>query len=369
MAKTALVWVASSALWLALGCGDKSEAKATPESLGPPLSVLELPVSLRTGDPAPSDARKLEITINDMRVDDQLVLKLEGGRVPAAEQKDGVVPKLVAALQNPARARLALHVHASLPYDTAALALSSASSAGVHQLTFRVRKSGVSTDTGWLSLDGFQMTPRTDDEVVVQGVPARKWDDFAKAWQAMHDSCRSSKTGNCPIVENSVAQGGNLKIVLFASGSGVNLHFYRVGLTQAELAAEEQKRKAELAGHAGHKKGLVHERAAKTDLEAEMLEGPPASEALFQFRGREATDPPSVLTEVMQPLCGPRACGAVVSADGNTSMVRVISLIGAAFADGTAPAKLAFEMPWTPKPKAAAPPVAPVAPSGPASAR
>jgi hypothetical protein len=285
--------------------------------------------------------------------------------VPAAEQKDGVVPKLVAALQSPARARLALHVHASLPYDTGALALSSASSAGARQLTFRVRKSGTSTETGWLSLSGFQMTPRTDDEVVVQGVEPRKWDEFAKAWQAMHDSCRSSKTGNCPIVENNVAQGGNLKIVLFASGSGVNLHFFRVGLTQAELAAEEQKRTAALAGP---KKGSVKGHGKKadvktTDLEQELLEGPPASEALFQFRGREATDPPSVLTEVMQPLCGPKACGAVVSADGNTLMVRVISLIGAAFADGSAPATLAFEMPWTPKPKAAPRPAAPPAPA------
>ena len=51
------------------------------------------------------------------------------------------------------------------------------------------------------------------------------------------------------------------------------------------------------------------------------------------------------------PLCGTRACGAVVSAESPTMMVRVVSLIGAAFADGSAAPSLAFEMPWTEKPK------------------
>ena len=44
-------------------------------------------------------------------------------------------------------------------------------------------------------------------------------------------------------------------------------------------------------------------------------------------------------------------------------MVRVVSLIGAVYADGAAPPVLAFELPWTKKPVAApAPAAAPAAP-------
>jgi biopolymer transport protein ExbD len=351
MPKNAVVLAAWLVLTCALGCSGKSEPAPAQEVLGPPLGVLELPVSLRTSDPAPSDARKVEVTMSDIRVDDKLVQKLEGGRVPAADQADGVIPKLKAALQNPARSRIALHAHASLSYETAALVLSSASSAGMQKLSLRVRKSGGSTETGWLAVERFQMTPRTYDEVPLSGVEAHPWDEFAKAWPAMYDACRTSQTASCPYVENNIAQGGNVKVVLFASGSGVNLNFFRVGLSQADLAAEEQKRKAQSASHKeGHKKGS----APKSDLEKELTEGPPASEASFQFRAKEATDPPSTLTAVMQPLCGTKACGAVVSGDSNTLTVRVMSLIGAAFPEGSPVPPLAFEMPWTPKPKAPA---------------
>ncbi len=193
------------------GCSDKSAEQAQ-APLPPALGVLELPVSLRSGDGAPNDARNVDVNMSEVRVDDKIVLKLDNGKVPAAEQKDGVLPKLKAALQSPPKGRIALAAHASLPYETAALVLSSASAAGMHQLSFKVRKPGGSTDTGWLSVTAFQMAPRTYDEVAMPSVDPHKWDDFAKAWQAMHDACRSSQTGSCPYVENNVATGGDLKI-------------------------------------------------------------------------------------------------------------------------------------------------------------
>jgi hypothetical protein len=61
----------------------------------------------------------------------------------------------------------------------------------------------------------------------------------------------------------------------------------------------------------------------------------------------------------MKPLCGSKACGAVLSAESTTLVVRVVSLIGAAFPDGAAPPIVAFELPWTEKPKA--PPAVPAA--------
>jgi biopolymer transport protein ExbD len=342
-----------SPLLAVAGCNHEAEAAKAAEAAGPPLGVLELPVSMRTGDKPPDNARKVEVTASELRVDDQVVLKLEGSRVPAAEQKDGVIPKLSAALANPARGRIALHALAALPYETAALVLNTASAAGMHQLSLRVRKPSGSTETGWLSVDAFQMTPRTYDEVPLQGVEAHTWDEFAAAWQAMHDACRASQTATCPYVESNVAKGGKLKLVLFAAGSGVNVNVFRVGVSPEELAAEQQRRKAELAGK---KEDAIQGRAKVTDVEKELAEGEPATEALFQFRAQEALDPPSAVSAVMQPLCGTKPCGAVVSAENNTMMVRVVSLIGAAYSEAASVPPLAFEMSWTPKPKAPPPP-------------
>lgn len=334
-----------------LGCDGEGEQEQAQAPSGPALGVLELPVSLRTGDAALADARKVEVSLTELRVDDQVVLALANGKVPEAERSGGVLPKLEAALQSPARAGIALHAHASLPYETAALVLDTAASAGIRKLALQVRKPGGSTETGWLLVSAFQTTPRTDDDVAFQAVDPRTWDEFTAAWQAVHDACRGSMSGSCAYVPGSVAKGGKLKMVLHASGQGVNVNFFRTGVTPEELAAEEQQRKAELAAK---KEDLVQGRGvAKTDLEAELLEGDPADQALFQFRAKDALEPDSAVTKVMQPLCGSKACGAVVSADSNTMMVRVVSLIGAAFADGAAPPTLAFELPWTEKPKPA----------------
>ncbi len=201
-------------------------------------------------------------------------------------------------------------------------------------------------------MNAFQTTPRTDDEVKFASVDPRKWDDFTALWEGMHNACRTAQSGSCAYVPTEPARGGSLKIVLHASGQGVNLDFFRVGLSPEELAAEE---KARDAARAQAKEDVVQGRAAQKDLVAELTEGAPASEALFQFRATEAVQAPSALTQVMQPLCGPRACGAVVSADSNTLSVRVVSLIGAAFAEGSVAPALAFELPWTEKPKHAAP--------------
>jgi hypothetical protein len=343
---------------LALGCGDKAAEEQAKAPLAPALGPLELPVSLRNGDAAPTDARKVEANINELRVDDQVVLPLANGLVAAAERDaSGVLPKLKAALSTPSRTKLALGVHASLPYETAALILNTAAAAGMRQLVLQVRKPGASTATGWLAVDAFQTTPRTDDDVAFPSVEGHKWDEFTAAWQAVYDACRGSQTGSCAYVPGSFSKGGNVKIVLFAAGQGVNVNFFRTGLTQEQLDAEAKARDAELAKK---KEDVVQGRGGtkKTDLEAELADGAPPNEASFQFRAKDALDAPSAVTDVMQPLCGKKACGVVVSGESNTLMVRVVSLIGAAF-DGGAPPVLAFELPWTEKPKPVAAAAAP----------
>lgn len=337
-----------------IACGGEKPPEA-PKIDVPPLGVLELPVSLRSGDPAPTDARKVEVSQTGIRVDDQPLIVLESARVPAAERQGDEITKLKAALQSPAKPGVALSLHASLPYDTAALVIHTLKAANVSQLSLQVRKPGASTTAGWLSVKSYQTTPRTDEEVVMPGVEAHSWDAFTAAWQAIHDACRGAQTGSCAYVQNNVAKGGKTQIVLHASGKGVNVDFFRVGISPEQLAAEAEARKAE---QAKAKEDVVQGRVKQTDVAEELVEGDPATEALFQFRDREAMASPSPISEVMKPLCGSKACGVVVRGEGNTLAVRFVSLIGAAFPDGSAPPILAFELPWTEKPKPVSPPVA-----------
>lgn len=347
-----LVTLLSSCLLALCACGGEDKEAATDEApKGPVLGVLELPVSLRSGDPAPA-GRKVEVGLTELRVDDKTVLTLDSGKIAQADRQGDEVPKLKIALQNPAQSAIVLSAHSGLPYETIAFILSSAHAAGIRDLALAVRKPGGSTEQGFLVTKNFRMTPRTDEDVLIGSVEPHKWDEMTAAWQAMHDACRGSQTGSCAYVPNEPAKGGNLKIVLHAAGQGVNLDFFRVGLTPEELATEEKARTAALAAK---KEDVIQGRAKATDVAEEMEEGPPADEALFQFRAQEALESPSALTETMRPLCGNRACGAVVSAESATLLVRVASLIGAAFPDGGAAPVLAFELPWTQKPKAAAP--------------
>jgi len=326
---------------LLLGCGQE-EPPPTPPSQ-PALGPLELPVSLRAADAAPVDYYACEITPGDLRFDGATLLTLAGGRVEPADRDAAGLPALQKRLRASPRPRLAITAHAMGRYETLALVLQSASGAGIRQISLRVRKSGAGAELGWLSPGAFQVTAATPGEMVLANVAPRAWDDFTAAWEAMQAACSSgSQTGGCGSVHSNVAAGGKLKLILRAKGQGLNLEFQRVGLGAQERAAEEKQRKARLAAH---KEDVIQGRMAKTDLEKEMLGGPPATEASFQFRASEALTSPSVLSAVMRPLCADSPCGAVVSAEPITPLVRVVSLIGAAFPDGSSLPSLAFEMP------------------------
>jgi len=84
-----------------------------------------------------------------------------------------------------------------------------------------------------------------------------------------------------------------------------------------------------------------------------LLLGDPSTYALFQFRYQEALKAPSALSKTMAPICQTERCGVVVTADPISPLVNVLRMLGAAFPDGTPSPALAFEMPWTERPKPA----------------
>ena len=327
-------WLAMSGLSLSLcACGDKAEEAAAAPS-GPIVGVLELPVSLRSSGAAPADAADVEISPTALNVGGQQVLALAGGTVAAADRQGDELPKLTAALKSPLRSRMALAVSAQVPYETVVLVLSTAKKSGLRGVAFKVRPPGGSTNTGFLALDDFQVTPsvKADVEVPLQGVATRPWSDFASHWEEVEGGCRAAPTGSCAYKPEKIAEGGNLKIMLHASGQGVNVNFLQVGAPPpaAEKPAEKVK---------------PIEGLKQTDIVAEVEQADPASEASFQFRAQEVLGATSAVSATLKPVCGTSACGVVVNADKITLFVRVASLLGAAFPDGTPAPVVAFQLP------------------------
>ncbi|HEX7480405.1 MAG TPA: hypothetical protein VF331_21570 [Polyangiales bacterium] len=315
------------------GCsGDKQEVK--PPSI-PIVGVLELPISLRVSMAQPADFADVEISPSEVHVAGQPVLTLAGGTVSAADRQGADLPKLGAALKTPLRSRIALSVSSSVPYETVALVLNTAKQAGFRGVALKVRAPGGGSSTGWISIDDFLVRPRSkgDEEVALQSVAARPWSDFTSRWDDIQNACRASPTGSCAYKPEKIAEGGNLKIVLHAAGQGVNVDFSRVGAPPAE----EPKKKA--------KAELLEGVKAPTDVVKDVEDAPPADQASFQFRAQEAVAQPSAVSSTLKPLCGSRACAVVISAEKATLFVRIASLLGAAFPEGTPAPSVAFELP------------------------
>lgn len=318
------------------------------DEIGRPLGDLELPVSLRTRDTAPSDAHAVEVTTEQLRLNGAPIIPLQKGIVAEADRSDGVITKLTNAMRGQSHAAIALRIQAILPYETVALILNTAKQAGVMNASFQVRDTGASPKTGWMNADSFVMASKADDLPPIQVVAAKSWDSFTAQWKAITDACKSAPSGNCAYADSNFAKGGTLKIELFSSGRGININFFRRGLNAAQEHDEEVKRRQELNKKKeqflqGH---LTHEQMVEY-----LLLGDPSTQALFQFRYQEALSAPSALTETIAPLCRSERCGIEVAADEISPMVRVITMLGAAFPDGTTSPAYAFEMPWTKKPK------------------
>ena len=151
-------------------------------------------------------------------------------------------------------------------------------------------------------------------------------------------------------MNSNFAQGGTLKMELFASGHGINIDFFRRGLTPAQEADEEKMRAQILAKK---KEDFLQGRISHDDMVEAILLGDPSTYALFQFRYQEGLKSPSALTKTMAPMCHSERCPMVVTADAISATLNVVSMIGAAFPDGTPQPAFAFEMPWTERPKPA----------------
>lgn len=327
---------------------DKDEVKP---DLTPRLGTLELPTSHRIGDTEPADAARIEITPSAVFLAGEEVLPLENGKIPATERSGYDLPKLKAKLGGQRVAALA--VYAAVPYATLARVMHTALGAGAGELAFKVRKPNSTTDTGWLTIKKNHFVESPEDSKFDEGQLV-SWDAFAKTWEDSLSACQASSRADCGYRPMAKAEGGKLDMMLRVRGSGVALRFRQAG---AEPASSDAG--AAAADEGGEKVASKTKEKAKKKKKkrAEMLDGiaaapvaeeeapEPSTEHVFTLRTDQATADPSPISGIVKPVCSGTSCPVVLDAEGISMSIQVLSLLGAAFPDGTPAPSVAWVLP------------------------
>jgi hypothetical protein len=298
----------------------------------PIVGVLELPFSHRFGASEPVGAARVEIAPGEVRVDGETVITLDAGKVKAEDRAGYVVPKLKDKLSG--KSALALNVHAAVPYATLARVVDTANEAGVKTLVFHVRKPGTTTEAGWMSLGMNRFTQSAEQG----GFPESElvaFDSFAAHWEDSIDACSVVQNGDCGYRPMAKAQGGKLDMLLRVRGAGLSVRFRQTGAPPKP--AEAPKPKAELIeGIKGPKGGAAP---------AEEAPPEPSTEHVFSLRSDAASASPSPISGIAAPVCAKTSCPAVVDGDPLSMSGTVLSLIGAAFPDGSPEPRLSWVLP------------------------
>lgn len=332
--------------------GSESETAKAPVDADSLVGFFTLPVSLRSGDSAPSNCHLVEMTPTQLRINKTKSLNLSGGQVADAEQSNDEILPLKSAMTAEKRTCLALHVHTNVSYRTVVQILNTASNLGVKTASFKVRKPMGSTETGWLALNDIKVLQPSEEEIDMNAVPPRPWSEFTEVWDTVYSGCAGAQGAYCVEKSVKIAEGGNLQIGLFAAGDAVTMEFKRVGAEDPNLKKEQEeaeKAKAKKKGKKKVKSEPEEDNPIFANMTPEMIEEykslPFATKAGFQLRGKEAIVTPSPVSATMAPVCGKKRCGVVMTGRKRTIAMRFLSLIGSAFPDGTPAPVIWFVLP------------------------
>jgi len=340
-------------------CNKKKEEE---EFSGPVVAPMELAVTVRSDSPPPQNAHKIEISNIQFNVNGKKLFDLDKGRISKSDYHGTSVPDLESALQSQSRSNLAVEVYSGVPYETLFALLSTAHKIGIRNVSFKVRKTPNSSETGWLAINNYQITENAWDEMKFNNVVSRPWTDFVEVWDQAADACFTQKFHvACMSKPAKVSQLGRLQISMSAIDRGMTLSFRQVGVeipqdeeeaALAELSPEEQiaakaKKEEEEEGPVKWADGeeFPHPDGLDDELTKEFMKLPPARYAGFQFRGSEAVNLPSPVTDTMKPVCGNVTCGVLIEGRKSTAAFRMLTLLAATFPEGTPPPSVAFVRP------------------------
>jgi len=309
-------------------CG---EDEISDENTGPIVGAMELAVSLRHGDTAPQNAVRIEASADELRMDGHKVIDLAQGNVPDAERAGSVITKLAQAIRSGSARRVAaLRLHVNTPYETTALILKTIKEANIHQVAFEVRPPGAGATTGWTVIDDFRVEPASNDPVEFERPVQRSWAEWVEGWEEAYQGCRRDHYVDCSPKPSDPAVGGMVELRFFSRGSALKIQFERFGIVDEEPTGEPQ---------------MLEGIAPPPPAEGEFEELPPVTHGAFTWRFRAAVDELSPISGAMRPLCGARECGVVITADVETMTLRLVSMLGAAFPNGTSAPHVVFHVP------------------------
>lgn len=307
----------------------------------PVIGMMEFAISHRTDGHEPSNAVRVEVTQNDVRLDGQLLLELErGGLVPAAERTDNGIAKLAEALGNTTgHSSAVVMVSGMVGYGTMARVIQTLRAANYDEigLAVRPRSSGSPPSSpSWMVVTHPQIVAGGDTVVDPEayGGATRPWSDFTDNWEGAYDACRAGQYVDCDGKPVNIADGGFLQVDLWARAQGMRIQFNRVGAPPPEPTTTS-----------AHAVEMIEGVRAAPQPAEEEDPTVPATDATFTFRANEATDEESAISTLMQPTCGNAVCDAVIEGDETTPSMRILSLIGAAFPNGTTMPRLIFRLP------------------------
>ncbi|MEM9191229.1 MAG: hypothetical protein AAGF12_18805 [Myxococcota bacterium] len=318
------------ALCLLLACDE--EETITTDDTTPIVGTLELPISHRHQDSEPSGGARVEISPTEFRLEGQKLFDMTGGYVPDGEHADGLIGKVRDSLQSgPARSSARVRLHANTPYQTLAFMMKTLKAANVNTVGFEVRAPNTTSSSGWLVVTSYDVTDANADPVEMPGQYQRRWADWVAGWEAAYTGCRRDHYVDCTHHTANTPSDGNLELRFFARGQALKVEFRRFG---GETVEETTPTPAAMLD------------GVPAPVPAAEEEGPPPLEhGAFTWRFEAATEELSPIKDAMRPLCGAQPCGFVQTGDVQTMSMRLISLWGAAFSDGTESPHIAFHIP------------------------
>lgn len=315
-----------------VACG-QAQTEEAPVDTTPIVGAFEVPISRNHQAPQPNDALLIELSPSELRLDHRPILELEAGRVPDSALDENVIKPLREAIDSaPARRGAALWAHANVPYLTLARVLQTLHGASVREVSFAVRRGTSGADTGWMKISRWRVVPPGDEPVAFEST-ARPWSAFVEQWGDMYTACRASTAYvDCDGKPGNIAEGGELQVNLWARDQAMQITFLQVN------GPEEEK------PHASAGPALIEGVRAPPPA-AEEDKGPLFREGAFTFRHQDSVAAESGFSNTVQPVCGKESCQAVIDADATTPSMRVLSMLGAFYANGFAEPDLAFRLP------------------------
>jgi hypothetical protein len=335
-------------LALAVACGE--EAPPPPEEGPPIVGILEVPISFRNDGPNPSDAARIEINQQELHLNGRPVMTLTRGRAaPAERSADGGLTKVLAAVHAaPARSRATITAHSLVGYGTLVRTVQSLTSAGYRDISLAVRPLTTGTPPSsfsWIAISSPTIAPAGGamlDPATYPNGTSRQWSEFTSHWQEAYDACRDPGPGryiDCDIVPLATPEDGFLQVVLWTREQGMQIRFNRVGAPPPPDPMEEAMRRP---------RGLIAGVGAPRSGEGEEVPPTPATEGTFSFRADVATTEESAISNMSRPICGTAPCPVVIEADEETPVMRVLSLFGAMFPNGTPMPTVVMRLPQDP---------------------